>query len=58
MSTSSPLPHAAGDVGGAGRSLTARVSRFRNAPSSWMVLINGAEKMTVEFLSTEISTSV
>ena len=49
---------AAGATGVAGSAPTAAVSRSRKAPSSWIVLISGAGKMTVEFLSTAISTSV
>src|SRR6266545_5556196 len=36
--------------------VTAAASLARNPPSSWMVLISGAGKTTVVFLSTPIST--
>src|SRR3954447_6649156 len=54
---SSPA-RAAGTTGVAGRVPTAAASRARKAPSSWIVLMSGAGKTTVEFLSTEISTRV
>src|ERR1035441_2453462 len=48
--TSSPFD-AAGRIAAAGRPSAASVSCLRNAPSSPIVLINGAGNTTVEFLS-------
>jgi hypothetical protein len=45
-------------AGAAGGTMTAAASLSRNAPSSWMVVMSGAGKTTVVFLSTPISTSV
>jgi hypothetical protein len=36
--------------------MTAAASLTRNAPSSWIMLMSGAGKTTVVFLSTPVST--
>src|ERR1700757_137683 len=56
--TSSPFVDPAGMSGATGSSPAALDSRSRKAPSSAIVLISGAGKTTVEFLSTATSTSV